>query len=157
MAVYSRNMSPKQITDSFIVFLIIYVVFVDGNIPLYVTTPLVNIVILLLNVYDNCIVCSTFYFTVGCKLLFSHVLCTLSRSPSVIKMITFVYAYYKMRMKFQQNSSRLFETRQWLSYASNEVRETLQEAVQITCSRISAYACFLASRFNKVFHAKYRV
>jgi len=112
MAVYSRNMSPKQITDSFIVFLIIYVVFVDGNIPLYVTTPLVNIVILLLNVYDNCIVCSTFYFTVGCKLLFSHVLCTLSRSPSVIKMITFVYAYYKMRMKFQQNSSRLFETRQ---------------------------------------------
>jgi len=38
VAAYIRNMSPKYLTDSFVTLLIIYVAFVDGNIPLYITT-----------------------------------------------------------------------------------------------------------------------
>jgi hypothetical protein len=67
------------------IYLLLNCIYVPGKNSLCLATPLMNIVILLLNVYCNYIAYCTFDSTACCKLLLSHVLYTLSRSLSFIK------------------------------------------------------------------------
>jgi len=88
MAVYSRNMSPKQLTDSFVTLLIIYVVFIDGNIPLCKNVKLVTFWRPIINPFIICyknLICS-FDFPKLLSILMYRVMIVLPHTITVYTM-----------------------------------------------------------------------
>ena len=71
-------MSPKQLTDSFIAWLIIYVVFIDGSVPLlqqYGGKLLITVVLYITNILESSV---------------SHVSCGRANSPVSTRIRTLI-------------------------------------------------------------------